>query len=1396
MISPKLIHLQRPLSMRSSSSFIHRLFAALGLLFLSAAPGWGQVLATPVAVPVDIVGRMDEMGMNPSTSQPVSSTASLSVAGASDSHNATAPVYGYELKIRPSLIPGKDYNLTLGASQCGTGFNIYINPPPGYRVYIEDVCKSGIRYTGTPWVQVPPTVKIRLDDGVSLGAGDSSSIRPQRVVWSVGLGSLKNGSSAGSISIRQVGVTASTFSISSLFCGSGSAEVQRIYDQSGRLRQVFANTCLVNITPLPSGSEGFTIDCYARQDVSGTQGPLGGGDTTPVWNLVAGALPFVDYRFENPTPGTYTKVRITKHSRLNSTGTTAKTWTTELRHVSGSPSGTDVWAVVDWTQNTVSGSGDLQPGDSWSRWTYTNNGLNEQIEMMNAANTVATKTLNLYQVFAWGAELVETDEGYLGSNPRVTKYAYCTDLNAAGNYSRLLSVTKPSGEWIRYAYYDDNARRGLPKTTYQPWKDAPATAIAGDYATGLVTDYDYAADLTGIRNTRPASTIVKVGGSTLSKSTIAYQDLAVQESVTLDGTVYTPTRYLVQATRTDYANATTPLTSVSTSYREDAGMEVLPGGGPYEVTRGFFPGMPYSSTAIDGTQSVWTYTRGVYMFTYHLLTPLDEGSEWLVSETREGPAGLEDGSTYQASVRSYFGQTIVQESGIYSQGSWHTTTRTVTSHLKGLLPLTVIADNGVNPLNNWPMASKTWVGGELTSETDAVGIQHDFEYSSSGWLHAKCQRQKGNTPDGDLWTVYGYDGAHHLTSTRQQTTDQPSSSAEDAVVTTAYDTAGRVTSVTKSGPGGNITTTTSYPNAVTTTTTNTATTGTTTRTMFLDGRLKSVSGSALFGSGSTTYDYGFDSSGNPYVKETPPHGGYTYRVTDWMGRPIRSTTPGYNGARIAQVSTYDAATGRLIRKQTLSASSSDQAGTSNLSPPLLYEYDAMGRLKRECVDANENGMVDLGGSDRITEYEYSVNTIALNLSDAVGGNCSAIWSKIDVFTYPDSGSATRLRLGSQLEQLNGYAAFSGGAYTIYANGSITRNGLSANDGSDDAGTARVTVTKLIPSWAGVITETSYPGASGKDTTTSVNGFLTLSVSASGVQTTDLYDAYGRLFQSQGREQVMSEYAYYPGTRSIKNIRNYNLRPNGASGSEWKQLTYDAAGRLAKSERNEVGHWRQEFYDYDQRDNLRHVWGSGTTPVEYVYDDYNRKIEMHLYHDSDSTNWSATTWPTGATADVTHWTYDPTTGLVTSKTSPNAAHSVSFAYNGNNQLVTRTWARGVVTQYDYYDGSNPADGVRGQLKEISYPGSTTTGHQIATQPVSYTYFRHGAVHTVTEPELGAGVRTFTYRPQDLQLSQETLPDFFGSNQKKLTYKYEDGVNGLGDASVAGRLAGFEFGKSTN
>jgi YD repeat-containing protein len=501
--------------------------------------------------------------------------------------------------------------------------------------------------------------------------------------------------------------------------------------------------------------------------------------------------------------------------------------------------------------------------------------------------------------------------------------------------------------------------------------------------------------------------------------------------------------------------------------------------------------------------------------------------------------------------------------------------------------------------------------------------------------------------------------------------------------------------------------------------------------------------------------------------------------------------------------TYDPANGRLKKKERVAASSSDQPTSTRLAPSILYEYDEMGRIKRECLDVDEDGVIGVGGDDRITEYEYGVSLGTQNIANAVGGSSTAlIWAKIDAYTYPDNGSATRLRLSTSLEQLNGYATYQGGAYTIYPSASIVRNALSQNDGSDDATTATISVTKIQPGIATVTTETKFPGVANKAISTSVNGFVTSDLSAEGVLTTNTYDAYGRLSRTHGRDNVLTDYVYWPGTSAKKSIRSYTFNPTNLGGNEWKQFSYDGVGRLNRSDRNEVGvGWVSSYYEYDQRNNLVHIWGNGETPVEYVYDNLNRRTEQHLFRNTGtaSVDWTALTWPGGSNYDKTKWEYDATTGLVTSKTSPNATHPVTFTYDGNNQIKTRTSAGGIVTTYTYYDGSTPSAGARGQLKKVEYsvdPNRTTPANYVATQPTTYTYCRHGAVATVTEENLkdasgAAGVRTFTYRPQDLQLAKEKLPNFFGGGVKKLTYTYEDGSTAAGDTSVKGRYSGFIF-----
>jgi len=53
----------------------------------------------------------------------------------------------------------------------------------------------------------------------------------------------------------------------------------------------------------------------------------------------------------------------------------------------------------------------------------------------------------------------------------------------------------------------------------------------------------------------------------------------------------------------------------------------------------------------------------------------------------------------------------------------------------------------------------------------------------------------------------------------------------------------------------------------------------------------------------------------------------------------------------------------------------------------------------------------------------------------------------------------------------------------------------------------------------------------------------------------------------------------------------------------------------------------------------------------------------------------------APGDTTRWSYDAATGVLTSKQYADGS-AVSYTYDTQGRLVTRTWARGIVTTYAY------------------------------------------------------------------------------------------------------------------
>jgi RHS repeat-associated protein len=190
------------------------------------------------------------------------------------------------------------------------------------------------------------------------------------------------------------------------------------------------------------------------------------------------------------------------------------------------------------------------------------------------------------------------------------------------------------------------------------------------------------------------------------------------------------------------------------------------------------------------------------------------------------------------------------------------------------------------------------------------------------------------------------------------------------------------------------------------------------------------------------------------------------------------------------------------------------------------------------------------------------------------------------------------------------------------------------------------------------------------------------------------------------------------------------------------------------------------WDYDDRGNIVHTWGDVPYPVESGYDELGRLVSLKTYRGG---SFSGVTWP-GGSGDTSMWDYDEATGFIVSRIDA-AGESIDYTYFPGGRLHTRTWARGLVTAYEY-------DPRTGALTDIDYADNTTD--------VAYTYDRLGRIATVTD---AVGHRTMTYDPETLQLESEVIDgqdNFDSTYDVTLTRKYQDGTEPSG---LPGRNAGY-------
>ena len=357
-----------------------------------------------------------------------------------------------------------------------TGCELNFEAPSNVDVYFDDVklipagaynCTS---YYESEWVQPcynedaagNLTLVTFPPYGVLFGVGDitgsphtlvavSSSVTPfgscdpqlHSVHLDLGLGSMPNGASAGSITLNQNSLTADSYKVSSLSCYPiPGVEVIR---PTGTNRQINASQGLADIVPLQNSASGYEIRFYAPSQI-------GSKDATGLYTPTG--TPLVTWRVENPdaSSNTYTRFDLTQ---IIGTAVTKS----EYKYNAGS----GVWSLSKGgdaagnftrteTRTVATGSTtETNPdGSSVSQSVVT-----ETVTQYGSTIPVSSVS-HYYNHYAWGDGEVRTEVG-LNNDVQVTTRVFSST-------GVLIQTTNPDGSY-------DLSGRG-------PFMDSPGSVTA------------------------------------------------------------------------------------------------------------------------------------------------------------------------------------------------------------------------------------------------------------------------------------------------------------------------------------------------------------------------------------------------------------------------------------------------------------------------------------------------------------------------------------------------------------------------------------------------------------------------------------------------------------------------------------------------------------------------------------------------------------------------------------------------------------------------------------------------------------------------------------------------------------------------------------------------------
>lgn len=864
----------------------------------------------------------------------------------------------------------------------------------------------------------------------------------------------------------------------------------------------------------------------------------------------------------------------------------------------------------------------------------------------DGSDQLVSRGVSTYQTFSWGEELVETREGPEPS-PRITDYYYYTNQVIDGsNYRQLRSIFYPDGRWEFYKEY--NSTRGLtrsvsqflsnPYTETSIWPDPNNRSSDVSYDGPVETRTEY------------------LKGHPISRRW--HVDLGLGElwdAVATDPTVASYNSPFNLITRTF-------LYSTSDTAGSKAGQTALV----------FNP---------DGTMSQFGYSNEVVDDPFSTNVP---ASKLEINRTFTWAGAANSNSTQVID-----GTTSEEAADLAGNFLWRRQWDIASGALTGS-EIVAIRDAFGRPTRinylDGTYITRTYDCCGLSQETDREGITTTFNTDHTVLLDLN------NT--GSAQTYYGSSvtragvATHTLTDALGRVFKIILQGTNGALIVQderhynilgdldwSKDALGRTTTYSQTNQGGFTVRTTTFPDS-----------SQSIESSWPDGSAYETKGNAVQG---LRYAYEVVQDNGAYVQTTTqtrlendgsvsPE--YTTTYTDFAGRAYKTETPWPDGGTNAvSLRSYNGL-GQL-------AKSTDADGVAT-----LYTYNGRGELETTALDLANSGVIDFGGSDRITRTTSSVENSPLR-GTVVRMTVTELWE-------------TNGLNQSTVLQISETSADGTQSWT-------TQYGLTTTNITEiDRANQRRTVTTRNPD--GTSTVTVFEQALQKSVTRlDKNG-------ARITQITFAYDAFGRLQTQTDARNGPTTYAYYDDGQ-IHTVTTPD--PDSAAsgpGLDPQTTTYTYYRDLVNGIKTvttlpDNGIVTQEYLPSGQ---LKKTWGARTYPAEYTYDRAGRMETLTTWQQF---NFSAGTGISGSA--TTRWNYNARGLLANKRYADNKGPN--YTYTASGKLKTRLWARGILTTYGY-------DSKTGDLLTLTYSDTTPF--------VTNTYARNGQLQSVTD---ASGLRTLGY-----------------------------------------------------